>query len=284
MLSLAPEPGRYLLYGAITCPFTHRVLLARACRRLEAVLPVAMARPVPGPTGWEFDPPGGRHADPLGGHTSLRDIYAAANPEFSGKASVPLLWNRTAGSTVSQDSWAIALGLNSHPAAQGPDLYPGVASGRIDDDVASFDREFVRGIITAGSTQSQADYAAAVGSVFHWLDAFERRLATARFLGGETPDLSDLVIFTGLVRFDTCYYFGSRCHVRRVQDYPALWGYSRDLYQWPGIAATVDLDAFRQSYFLTRRTGRDGVIPLVPFPDFSSPHGRQALGQAGSTG
>jgi putative glutathione S-transferase len=274
VLPLVPEPGRYLLYGAITCPFTHRVLLARARRSLGEILPMALARPVPGPAGWEFDPPGGRHADPLGGAASLRDIYAAADPAFSGKASVPLLWDRTEGSVVSQDSHAIALALNAHPGGSGPDLYPGAASRRIDEDVASFDRDFVRSIIIAGSTQSQADYAAAVAEVFRWLDALEKRLARCRYLGGSAPDLSDLVVFTGLVRFDTCYYFGSRCHLRRIQDYPALWGYTRDIYQLPGVAATVDLDAFRESYFLTRPNGRNSVIPIVPVPDFSAAHDR----------
>lgn len=277
MLSLAPESDRYLLYGAITCPFTHRALLARAFRRLEGILPIALARPVPGPAGWEFDPPGGRYADPLGGVPSLRDIYAAADPAFSGKASVPLLWDRAEGAVVSQDSLAIALALNAHPAGHGPELYSPAATRRIDDDVASFDRDFVRSIITAGSTQSQAEYELAVAAVYRWLDALDQRLADRRYLGGSAPDLADLVIFTGLVRFDTCYYFGSRCHLRRVQDYPALWGYTRDLYQLPGVAATVELDDFRQSYFLTRPTGRNGVIPLVPVPDFSTPHGRAGL-------
>ncbi len=277
MLPLVPESGRYLLYGAITCPFTHRVLLARARRSLEGILPLALTRPVPGPAGWEFDPPGGRHADPLRGATSLRDIYAGADPAFAGKASVPLLWDRAEGAMVSQDSLAIALALNAHPGGHGPDLYSPAAARRIDEDVVSFDRDFVRSIITAGSTQSQSAYELAVGAVFRWLDALDQRLAGQRYLGGSSPDLSDLVIFTGLVRFDTCYYFGSRCHLRQVQDYPALWGYARDLYQLPGVAATVELEAFRQSYFLTRPTGRDGVIPLVPVPDFSTPHGRAGL-------
>ena len=277
MLSLAPESGRYLLYGAITCPFTHRALLARAFRHLESD-----PAHCPGPAGARPGGLGVRSAwRPLcraaRGAPSLRDIYAAADPAFSGKASVPLLWDPVEGAVVSQDSRAIALALNAHPAGHGPDLYPPAAARRIDDDVASFDRDFVRSIITAGSTPSQAEYELAVVAVYRWLDALEQRLAGRRFLGGSAPDLADLVIFTGLVRFDTCYYFGSRCHLRRIQDYPALCGYTRDLYQLPGVVATVDLEAFRQSYFLTRPTGRNGVVPLVPVPDFSTPHGRAGL-------
>lgn len=277
MLSLEPRPDRYLLYGSITCPFTHRVLLARALRRLEDELPVALTRPVPGPAGWEFDPPGGPHADPERGAGSLREVYLTGDPAFSGKPSVPLLWDRQAGAGISQDSREISLGLNAHAAARGSDLYPAASAHRIDEDVAGFDRDFVRAIITAGSTQSQADYEQAVQGVFGWLDLLDLRLADRRYLGGRNPDLADLVIFTGLVRFDTCYYYGSRCHLRRVQDYPRVWGYARDLYQLPGVAATVDLDAFRRSYFLTRPTGRDGVVPLVPFPDFASTHDRATL-------
>jgi glutathionyl-hydroquinone reductase len=277
-LVLDPEPGRYLVYGAITCPFTHRVLLARALRRLEDEIPVALARPIPGAGGWEFDPPGGEHAEPLFGAETLRDVYRAGDSAFAGRPSVPMLWDRKGGRPVGQDSRAIALALNAHPAARGNDLYPAAQAARIDADISGFDQDFVRAIIAAGAARAQADYEASVASVFAWLDRLDQRLAGQRYLGGATTtDLADLVVFTGLVRFDTCYYFGSRCHLRRIQDYQHLFPYVRDIYQLPGVAATVDLDAYRQSYFATGPAARDGVIPLVPLVDLGRPHERTTL-------
>jgi putative glutathione S-transferase len=212
----------------------------------------------------------------------MRDIYLAGDPAFSGRASVPLLWDAERGGIVSHSSREIVLLLNSHPQADGPDLYPGAHRARIDADVASFDKEFVAAIIRAGSTASQAEYEQAVRGVFGWLDRLDERLAGRRYLGGRAVDLADLVVFTGLVRFDTCYHFGSRCHLRRIQDYPNLWGYVRDIYQLPGVADTVDLDASRRSFFSNSPAGRDGIIPVVPEIDFSAPHGRERLEGTGS--
>ena len=269
------SPGRYGLYGAITCPFTHRVLLVRALRGLEPVIPAILARPIPGPDGWEFDAPGGAHADPVLAARCLRDIYQRDDPGFGGKASVPVLWDRHEACIVSNDSAAIALLFNTHPSASGPDLYPPAARQRVDADIRSFDRDFVTSIIRAGSTQDQADYERSVQQVFGWLDALDQRLASQRFLGGTTPDLADLVCFTGLVRFDACYHHGSRCQLRRVQDYPKLSGYVRDIYQLPGVAETVDLAAFHQSYYRSRQPER--VIPQLPAIDLSGPSGRETL-------
>ena len=277
MTALAAEPGRYVLYGAITCPFTHRAMLARCLRGLGSQVRQLLARPLPGPDGWEFDAAGGKHADPVIGARCLRDIYLAGDPDFHGRPSVPVLWDAEDSRIVSHDSRQIVLLFNDHPRADRADLYPARHRQRIDADMASFDADFVGAIIQAGSTKSQADYEQAVQRVFGWLDALDGRLAGQRYLGGASPDLADLVNFTGLVRFDSCYYFGSRCHLRRVRDYPNLWGYLRDIYQLPGIAATVDLDAFRKSFFTTSPAGRDGVIPLGPDMDLTTPHGREAL-------
>lgn len=255
-------------------------MLARCLRGLESEVRQVLARPVPGPTGWEFDATGGKHADPVIGARCLQDIYLADDPGFHGRPSVPVLWDAADSRIVSHDSRQIVLLFNQHPQARGADLYPSGQRKRIDADVASFDADFVGAIILAGSSGAQAEYEQAVQRVFGWLDALDARLAGQRYLGGASPDLADLVTFTGLVRFDSCYYFGSRCHLRRVQDYPNLWGYLRDIYQLPGIAATVDLDAFRQSFFTKSPAGRDGVIPLGPDMDLTTPHGREVLAAA----
>lgn len=277
MALLASTPGRYVLYGGITCPFTHRALLARALRGLETSVRRVLANPVPGASGWEFDARGGPHSDPVLGARSMRDIYLADDSAFSGRPSVPLLWDAERGGIVSHSSREIVLLLNSHPQADGPDLYPGAHSNRIDADVASFDTEFVAAIIRAASTGSQAEYEQAVRGLFGWLDRLDERLAGRRYLGGPAVDLADLAVFTGLVRFDTCYYFGSRCHLRRIQDYPNLWGYVCDIYQLPGVSETVDFDAYRRSFFSTSPAARDGIIPLVPEIDFSTPQNRAGI-------
>jgi putative glutathione S-transferase len=277
---LSASPGRYFLYGGITCPFTHRALLARALRGLAPAIPTVLARPVPGPNGWEFDAPGGAHADPVLGARCLRDIYQRDDPAFAGKASVPVLWDRDEDRIVSNDSGAIALLFNDHLCTSGADLFPPPARERIESDIASFDGDFVVSIIRAGSVQSQADYDQAVRKVFDWLDALDQRLANQRYLGGSSPDLADLVCFTGLVRFDVCYHHGSRCHLRRVQDYPNLWGFVRDFYQLPGVAGTVDLEACHESYYRSRQP--DGVIPQMPEIDLGGAGGRQTMAAASS--
>jgi putative glutathione S-transferase len=280
MASLDSATGRYTLYGSITCPFTHRALLARCARSLESQVPAVLTLPVPGAGGWEFDEPGGSHADPLLQAHSMRDIYLADDPDFDGRPSVPVLWDAQEGRIASHDSHAISLFFNEHPSGRGANLYAATQRQRIDAQIASFDADFVGAIIRAGRLRSQADYEQAVQRVYGWLDALEEQLAERRYLGGASPDLADLVVFTGLIRFDTCYYFGSRCHIRRVQDYPNLWGYVRDMFQLPGVADTVDLDAFRESFFTTSAAGRDGIIPLGPKLDLRSAHRRAELTQA----
>lgn len=275
-MTLSATPGRYVLYGAITCPFTHRALLVRGLRNLERHVQSVLARPVPGPSGWEFDGEG-KHADPVMGARVLSDVYLADDPGFQGRPSVPVLWDTQERRIVGRDSRQIALLLNDYPQAGGTDLYPPGQHDRIDAEVAGFDADFVGAIIRAGSTASQAEYEGSVRRLYGWLDALDARLAGQRYLGGQAPDLADLVVFTGLVRFDSCYYFGSRCHLRRVQDYPSLWAWLRDLYQLPGVSDTVDLDAYRESFFSASPAGRDGVIPLGPEIDLSAPHGRELL-------
>jgi putative glutathione S-transferase len=277
MSHLAPEMGRYVLYGAITCPFTHRVTLVRAWHGLQGWLPLVYARPVPGAQGWAFDQTGGDYADRYNSLSTLGELYRLSDPDYAGRGSVPVLWDAERRCIVSSESTAIAHMLNNCSAATGPDLYPAAERARIDADIAEFDAGFVMQIIRAGAAEDQAGYDAAVSAVFAWLDRLDACLAHQRYLGKATPDFADLVILTALVRFDSCYYFGSRCHLRRIQDYPAVWGYTRELCQLPGVAETIDLAAFRRSYYATRAAGRQGVTPIGPDIDFFAPHGRDSV-------
>jgi glutathionyl-hydroquinone reductase len=273
---LAAAAGRYVLYGGLTCPFTHRALLARVVAGIDALVPVVLAHSTPGVPGWRFDLDGVA-VDPFMGLPALADIYRHADPGYAGPYSVPLLWDLETHTVTSNNSREIVLLLNTHEARTGPDLYPSPARARIDADIHGFDSQFVRQIIRAGSTPDQREYDDAVAQVFQWLDGLDGRLMRQRFLGGDMPDFADLVMFTGLIRFDTCYHPGSRCHLRRITDYEALWGYVRDIYQWPGVPGTVDLDAYRRSYFSSGPAARDGVIPIGPALDLDAPAGRAAM-------
>lgn len=277
------EAGRYVLYAARTCPFAHRALLARGLLGLEAAVDLALVRPLSGPDGWSFDRASGPFADPELGARALHEIYTASDPDFSGRASVPVLWDRRRRTIVSHSSLAIAqmfAGPFRAFARHAHDLYPGALRSAIDELIREVETSFVGPVLRAGRAANQADYEVAVGAAFAWLDEREALLARRRFLTGAALTLADLVLFTVLVRFDSCYYFGARCNLRRIQDYPSLWAYTRDIYQQPGVAETVNLREYRESYFLRDAAAGGSIVPLGPVIDFGARHERHRVGSA----
>jgi putative glutathione S-transferase len=274
------ESGRYHLYVSLACPWAHRVVLVRAHKRLERAVSMTITEPVCGPLGWELA--GEESTDTVNGFATLRDAYRATDPSFEGPAAVPVLWDRRRRLVVNNHPTDILRTLNGEFEAFGDrlvDLYPERHRAEIDALLAIIDGDLTDGVFRAGFATTQADYAEACLAVFAALDRLDERLATRRFLTGDEVTEADWCLFATLVRFDAAYYGRFRCNVRRVVDYPNLWGYVRDLYALPGIAATVRLDHIKRHYWaLESGTGPDGVVPLGPALDFEARHDRAALG------
>jgi len=273
------EAGRYHLYVSLACPWAHRTLIFRVLKGLEGAIDVSVVHPYMGERGWSFatDFPGCT-GDLLAGRTYLYEAYADADPDYSGIITVPVLWDRVRGTIVNNESSEIIRMFNAAcgPCSSGgPDLYPEPLRAEIDainDDVY---RRVNNGVYRAGFATSQARYERAVTALFAALDELELRLARQRYLVGDTVTEADWRLFTTLVRFDAVYVTHFKCNLKRLVDYPNLWAYTRELYQWPGIAATVDFAHIKHHYFTSHPSlNPHGLVPLGPELDFDAPHGR----------
>lgn len=272
----APAAGRFVLYASLTCPFAHRALLARAVKRLDEHIDLVLTEPLSGSRGWTFAEQG-RYADTELGKRALYEVYLEHDPHFSGATSVPVLWDRSTRAIVSNRSLDIARMIGAcfeQWAENTVELYPAARQQEIDSLIRAFETEFTRPTLIAGSTDDQNEYEKAVQQVFAWLAQQEARLEQQRYLTGNTVSLADLVMFTGLVRFDSVYHAGCLCNSRRVQDFPNLWAYTRDIYQLRGVAATVDIESYRQSFFLRSPLVTRRIVPVGPDIDFDLPHDR----------
>jgi glutathionyl-hydroquinone reductase len=273
-----PEPGRYHLYISWACPWAHRTAIARRLKGLEDVVSMSAVDPYRDARGWAFT--GGEYADPVNGWSYLSEAYAATDPAFAGRVSVPVLWDRAAGRIVNNESADLLRILQEDfPQATGPDLYPRAAREEID---ALNDRIYDtvnNGVYKAGFATDQAVYEEEVRALFETLGMLEERLATRRHLAGTPePTEADWRLFTTLVRFDSVYAIHFKCAVRRILDHPNLWAYLRDLYQRPGVAETVRMDEIKRHYYTTHASiNPNGLVPLGPDLDFLAPHDRASL-------
>ena len=267
--------GRYHLYVSLACPWAHRTLIARARKGLEAAIGVTVVDPIRDERGWAF----GAEPDPLNGWSFLSEAYQASDPEFEGRVTVPVLWDRERGVIVNNESADILRMLNSafdawaeHPER---DLYPQPLRDEIDAVNARVYETVNNGVYKAGFASTQQAYEEAVRPLFETLDWLEQRLSTRRYLLGDAITEADWRLFTTLIRFDAVYHGHFKCNLRRIVDYPHLWGYLRDLYQQPGVAATVDFDPIKRHYYVTHaRINPTQVVPLGPVLDLDAPHGR----------
>eukprot|EP00741_Cyanophora_paradoxa_P019378 tig00021127_g18706.t1 len=272
-----PEAGRYRLFVGWGCPWAHRCLLVRALKGLEDVISVTFCCPTNyGLWGFSEEEP-----DPIRGSRNLRELYLSASPGYRGKSTVPMLFDERTGRVVNNESSEIVRMLGS--AFDGPglarrpelDLYPPALRGEIDGVNAWVYEGLNNGVYRAGFAQTQQAYEEAVGDVFRALDRMEEILSRQRYLCGEALTEADVRAFPTLVRFDSAYYGLFRCNLRRLADYPNLLGYTRELYQMPGVRGTVDLGRVKEDYY-----GRlfplnpSGIVPLGPAVDFDAPHGR----------
>jgi putative glutathione S-transferase len=273
-----PEAGRYHLWVAAVCPWAARTLAFRAIKGLEEVITVSYARPGLPKEGWVFDEgPDPAPEDRLEGYP-LHRLYVEHDPQFTGKVTVPTLWDKKQRKIVNNESSEIIRMLNS--AFDGLtgnrlDLYPRPLRLEIERWNALIYPTLNNGVYRAGFASRQEAYDEAVREVFSTLDAMEEHLSRHRYLAGEWLTEADWRAFTTLVRFDVGYHFAFKCNLRRIEDYPALRGYLRELYQWPGIAATVDLALIKFGYWFL--TDRHHVTAIGPELDLTTPHDREKL-------
>jgi putative glutathione S-transferase len=276
------EAGRYHLYVSLACPWAHRTIIMRRLKGLEDVVSLSVVDPLRDERGWAFTEGRGNGPDPVNGFAFLSEAYLATDPEFRGRFTVPVLWDRVTGRIVNNESADIIRMLNAEFAALVPataDYYPPELREEI-GEVEEFVYDCVNnGVYRVGFAARQEAYDEAFWTLFSALDDLEARLSEQRYLVGGRITEADWRLFTTLVRFDPVYHGHFKCNLRRLVDYPAMWGYTRDLYQVPGVAATVDFDHIKRHYYLThRRINPMGIVPLGPEMDFWAPHGRGERG------
>ncbi len=271
------EPGRYHLYVSLACPWASRVLILRALKGLEEMIGVSVVNPYMGKDGWTFEPAPGVIGDPAGADF-LYQVYLRADPGYSGRVTVPLLWDRQQDTIVSNESSEIIRMFNAAfdgiGAAPG-DYAPAALLPEIDRINAEIYDSINNGVYKAGFATAQAVYEQEVAAVFQALDRLEVLLGRQPWLLGERLTEADWRLFTTLIRFDAVYHGHFKCNLRRLVDYPNLWAYTRALYQWPGIAATVDFDHIKQHYYRSHPTiNPNGIVPKGPVLDLMQPSGR----------
>jgi putative glutathione S-transferase len=282
------EAGRYHLYVSLACPWAHRTLIYRKLKQLEDLISVSVVDYLMLENGWEFrkrdNDPHGTTGDDLFGSDYLYQVYLKADPNYSGRVTVPVLWDKQENTIVSNESADIIRMLNSaFDGLTGStlDLYPRDLRGEIDQINTLIYDTVNNGVYKAGFATTQDAYEEAVTRLFETLDSLEERLGGSRYLFGDQPTEADWRLFTTLVRFDGVYVGHFKCNIRRIADYPNLSGYLRDLYQQPGIAGTCNLVHIKNHYYRSHKTiNPTGVVPVGPVLDLDAPHGREHVGQA----
>ncbi len=268
------EPGRYHLYVAHACPWAHRTVIFRKLKGLEEAISISFVEPLMLEEGWELAP----GADPVNGARAMHQVYAKAAPDYSGRCSVPVLWDKAEGTIVSNESSEIIRMLNSAFdgfADAGLDFYPEALRPEIDDANAEVYSNINNGVYKCGFATGQEAYEKVFDALFQTLDRLEERLGRQRYLVGDTITEADWRLFATLVRFDAVYHGHFKCNLRRIVDYPSLSGYTAELYQVPGVAETVDMPKIKEHYYGSHRhVNPTGIVPKGPALDFTAPHDR----------
>jgi len=272
------EAGRYHLYVSHACPWAHRTMIFRSLKKLENAISVSIAEPLYGKTGWEFGTARGGTRDEVNGKATLAEIYLLADLHYTGRVSVPTLWDKKRRTIVNNESSEIIRMLNSAFDAftnVRTDYYPAELRDEIDRINDLVYTTVNNGVYRAGFATGQDAYEQAARAIFTTFDELEQRLSRQRYLVGRQITEADWRLFTTLIRFDTVYYGHFKCNLRRVADYPNLWNYLRDLYAVPGVADTVHIDHIKRHYYGSQRqVNPTGIVPIGPLIDFTLPHDR----------
>jgi putative glutathione S-transferase len=261
------EAGRYHLFLAFGCPWCHRVMIFLKLKKLEGVISTSFVHHALGEGGWAFRTP-----DPLFGARFAYEVYLKAIPNFTGRCTVPILWDKKTGTIVNNESAEIIRMLNREFAAftgDRVDYYPEELASQIDAVNERIYQHVNNGVYRCGFAVGQEPYEQAVRNLFDALDWIEGLLQTQPYLLGERQTEADWRLFPTLVRFDCAYYPLFKCNLRHVYEYPALWRYTKDLYATPGIAETVDVQIYKENYYSIRSVNPSGVVPWGPRIDFS---------------
>jgi len=272
------EPGRYHLYVSTACPWAHRTLILRGLKKLNDLISISIVDPFMDERGWKFSDAPGTIPDTVNGKSRLSEIYLLADPKFTGRVTVPVLWDKQRRTIVNNESSEIIRMFNSAFDAftdAREDFYPAALRGEINTINSTVYANVNNGVYRAGFALTQEAYEEAFLRLFATLDELEARLGRTRYLVGNRLTEADWRLFTTLLRFDPVYVGHFKCNLRRIADYPNLSNYVRDLYQVPGVAETVDLDHIKRHYYMShRRLNPLGIVPLGPELDFSKPHDR----------
>ena len=274
----AAERDRYHLYVSLACPYAHRTVIFRKLKKLESVISMSILDPVMGEQGWQFGSGPGTTADTVNGKHRLGEIYLLADPRYTGRVSVPVLWDKKRHTIVNNESPEIIRMLNSAFATRAndrADYCPEELRAEINRINARVYSDVNIGVYRAGFATTQAAYEEGCRAVFGALDWIEDILSRQRYLAGARLTEADWRLFTTLVRFDAVYYSHFKCNLRRIVDYPNLSNYLRELYQVPGIADTVNLDHIKRHYYMSMTAiNPTRVVPLGPLLNLSAPHDR----------
>jgi glutathionyl-hydroquinone reductase len=279
------EPGRYHLYVSLACPWAHRTLIMRVLKGLEDLIDVSVVSPLMGAHGWVFDTDfPGATGDRMHGFGRLYELYLATDFHYSGRATVPVLWDAHGRTIVNNESGDIMRMLNSAFDGLGAarsDFYPRRLRTTIDAINACVYSRVNNGVYKAGFATRQDAYTAAARALFGELDALEQRLSAQRYLVGDAITEADWRLFTTLVRFDPVYHTHFKCNLRRIADYPNLSNYLRDLYQVSGVATTVNLEHIVNHYYRSHPTiNPSGIVPIGPRVDYARAHDRHRFARA----
>lgn len=268
------QSNRYHLFVAWNCPWAHRTLLVRAIKGLQDEISVSYAKPNRTDQGWVFEEDG-QFSDPLFGARAVHEVYSRDAEPYTGRLTVPVLWDKQTERIVSNESADIVRMLGG-AFGGGPDLYPSALEQDIDRWNETIYETINNGVYRAGFASSQDAYEKAAWALFDALDHLDDHLATNRHLRGDVFTEADVRLFPTLARFDVAYHYAFRCNLKKLSDYPNLWPYAREIFQMPGVADTVRFDIYKRGYFsASEKRNPLGIIPIGPaIADWSEPHGR----------
>ena len=277
------EPGRYHLFLAPNCPWAHRTQLYRRLKGLEDVISISLSD-LPRKRSWAYSSGIGRDLEPVDGVFELHQVYVSAVPDYSGRVTVPTLWDKKEWTLVNNESSEIIRMLNTEFNEWGDasvDLYPEDLRGEIDELNERIYATVNNGVYRAGFAKSQEAYEEAYHKLFDTLEWLDDRLSDRRYLCGDRLTEADWRLYATLIRFDVVYYSHFKCNKRRIKDHPNLGGYLRDLYQYPGIAEITDIPGIKSGYYSGRSVNPTGIVPVGPEDiDLMAPHDRASLAKA----